>query len=28
LGRAGAPDKSGDPHVRTNSHGYAYGMRF
>jgi ferredoxin len=27
LGRAGAPDKSGDPHVRTNSLGYAYGMR-
>ncbi len=27
LGRAGAPDKSGDPHVRTNNHGYAYGMR-
>ncbi len=27
LGRAGAPDKSGDSHVRTNNHGYAYGMR-
>jgi ferredoxin len=28
LGKVGAPDKSGDSHVRTNSHGYAYGMRF
>ena len=28
MGRAGAPDKNGDSHVRTNSHGYAYGMRF
>jgi ferredoxin len=28
LGKAGAPSATGDAHVRTNSHGYAYGMRF
>ena len=27
LGKAGAPDKTGDSHVRTNNHGYGYGMR-
>ena len=28
LGKAGVPGVSGDSHTRTNSHGYAYGMRF
>ncbi len=28
LGKAGAPVSTGDSHVRTNNHGYAYGMRF
>ena len=28
LGKVGAPSATGDAHVRTNSHGYAYGMRF
>jgi ferredoxin len=28
LGKAGAAGATGDPHTRTNSHGYAYGMRF
>ena len=28
LGKAGAPSATGDSHTRTNSHGYAYGMRF
>ena len=28
LGKAGAPGATGDSHTRTNSHGYAYGMRF
>jgi formate hydrogenlyase subunit 6/NADH:ubiquinone oxidoreductase subunit I len=28
LGKAGVPGVSGDNHTRTNSHGYAYGMRF
>ena len=28
LGKAGAPSATGDSQVRTNSHGYAYGMRF
>ena len=28
LGKVGVPGVSGDSHVRTNSHGYAYGMRF
>ena len=28
LGKAGAPAATGDSHTRTNSHGYAYGMRF
>ena len=28
LGKAGAPSATGDAHIRTNSHGYAYGMRF
>lgn len=28
LGRAGQPTAGGDPHVRTNNHGYGYGMRF
>jgi ferredoxin len=28
LGKAGAPAAGGDSHVRTNNHGYAYGMRF
>ena len=28
LGKAGAPSAMGDAHIRTNSHGYAYGMRF
>jgi NAD-dependent dihydropyrimidine dehydrogenase PreA subunit len=27
LGKAGDPAATGDPHQRTNSHGYAYGMR-
>ena len=28
LGKAGAPAATGDSHTSTNSHGYAYGMRF
>ena len=28
MGKVGAPTISGDSHVRTNSHGYAYGLRF
>ena len=28
LGKAGVPGVTGDPHTRTNNHGYAYGMRF
>jgi ferredoxin len=28
LGKAGAPQATGDSHTRTNNHGYAYGMRF
>ena len=28
LGKVGAPVATGDGHVRTNNHGYAYGMRF
>ena len=28
LGKAGQPAATGDSHTRTNSHGYAYGMRF
>jgi ferredoxin len=28
LGRAGQPTAVGDQHVRTNNHGYGYGMRF
>ena len=28
LGKVGAPPVDGDPHQRTNNHGYAYGMRF
>ena len=28
LGKAGAAPATGDTHTRTNSHGYAYGMRF
>lgn len=27
LGKVGAPSAEGDPHQRTNSHGYGYGMR-
>ena len=27
LGKAGPPTAAGDSHVRTNNHGYAYGMR-
>jgi ferredoxin len=27
LGRIGDPDPNGDPHQRTNTHGYGYGMR-
>ena len=27
LGKVGDPSASGDPHGRTNSHGYGYGMR-
>jgi ferredoxin len=27
LGKVGDPAASGDPHQRTNSHGYGYGMR-
>ncbi len=28
LGKVGAPAAEGDPHQRTNNHGYSYGMRF
>jgi ferredoxin len=28
LGKAGAAPAAGDTHMRTNNHGYAYGMRF
>ena len=28
LGKVGAPPADGDPHQRTNNHGYGYGMRF
>ena len=28
MGKAGASPGDGDPHARTNNHGYAYGMRF
>jgi ferredoxin len=27
LGKIGDPSPEGDPHARTNSHGYGYGMR-
>ena len=27
MGKIGDPSASGDPHGRTNSHGYGYGMR-
>ena len=27
LGKVGAPPATGDPHQRTNTHGYGYGMR-
>ena len=27
MGKIGAPSAAGDPHIRTNSHGYAYGLR-
>ena len=27
LGKVGAPPATGDSHVRTNNHGYGYGMR-
>jgi hypothetical protein len=27
LGKVGAPDPDGDSHIRTNNHGYGYGMR-
>ena len=27
MGKVGAPAAAGDPHIRTNSHGYAYGLR-
>jgi ferredoxin len=27
MGKVGAPAVAGDSHTRTNSHGYAYGMR-
>ena len=27
MGKVGAPAVAGDSHVRTNSHGYAYGLR-
>ncbi len=27
LGKVGAAPSNGDLHVRTNNHGYAYGMR-
>ena len=28
LGKVGDPGADGDPHQRTNTHGYGYGMRF
>jgi len=28
LGKVGAAPRLGDSHMRTNNHGYAYGMRF
>ena len=28
MGKVGAPDSDGDPHMRDSNHGYAYGMRF
>jgi len=28
LGKLTPPQPAGDPHVRTNRHGYAYGVRF
>jgi ferredoxin len=28
LGKVGAPVGTGDSHIRTSNHGYAYGMRF
>ena len=28
LGKVGDPAADGDPHQRTNTHGYGYGMRF
>ena len=28
LGKVGAPAATGDSHMRTANHGYAYGMRF
>jgi ferredoxin len=28
LGKVGVAGVTGDSHARTNSHGYAYGMRF
>lgn len=27
LGKVGAPSPEGDSHIRTNNHGYGYGMR-
>jgi ferredoxin len=27
LGKIGDPSAAGDPHQRTNTHGYGYGMR-
>jgi len=27
MGKVGAPAAAGDSHIRTNSHGYAYGLR-
>lgn len=28
LGKLGVVPAGGDPHMRTNNHGYSYGMRF
>ncbi|MBJ7505321.1 MAG: 4Fe-4S dicluster domain-containing protein [Ilumatobacteraceae bacterium] len=28
LGKVGVAPATGDPHMRTNNHGYSYGMRF
>jgi len=27
LGKVGVAPATGDPHMRTNNHGYSYGMR-